>query len=78
MKKAKASEDKAKQEAERCRRMSNQAIKEHATMKEQYTTNINKLKWTENKLQNETDDLGKLVIDRGTVYTNTAEIPFEL
>lgn len=57
MKKAKASEDKAKQEAERCRRMSNQAIKEHATMKEQYTTNINKLKWTENKLQNETDDL---------------------
>ena len=40
MKKAVASDGKARAEAERCRKMSNQAIKEHATMKEQYTMNV--------------------------------------
>ena len=61
MKKAVASDGKARAEAERCRKMSNQAIKEHATMKEQYTMNVTKLKWLENKLQVESEALGKLV-----------------
>ena len=60
MKKAKASEDKARNEAERCRKMSNQAIKEHATMKEHYQSNLNKLKWTENKFQAESESLGSV------------------
>ena len=57
MKKAVASDGKARAEAERCRKMSNQAIKEHATMKEQYTMNVTKLKWLENKLQVESEAL---------------------
>ena len=59
-KKAKQSDEKARAEAERCRKMSNQAIKEHASMKEHYTNNLNKLKWTENKLQAESDALGNI------------------
>ena len=59
-KKAKQSDEKARAEAKRCRKMSNQAIKEHATMKEHYTNNLNKLKWTENKLQAENEALGKI------------------
>ena len=59
-KKAKQSDEKARADAERCRKMSNQAIKEHASMKEHYTNNLNKLKWTENKLQAESDALGNI------------------
>ena len=68
MKKAVASDGKARAEAERCRKMSNQAIKEHATMKEQYTMNVTKLKWLENKLQVESEALGKLVTSEITRF----------
>ena len=70
MKKAVASDGKARAEAERCRKMSNQAIKEHATMKEQYTMNVTKLKWLENKLQVESEALGKLVTFSPLIHLN--------
>ena len=69
-KKAKQSDEKARAEAERCRKMSNQAIKEHATMKEHYTNNLNKLKWTENKLQAESEALGKIKLKHQMVSIN--------
>ena len=59
MAKAKASNDKATAEAERCKKLSTKAIKEHSTMKEQYTNMSNKLQWFENKLKLESDHLGK-------------------
>jgi len=80
-KKAKQSDEKARVEAERCRKMSNQAIKEHATMKEHYTNNLNKLKWTENKLQAENEALAlereknaKLIRDLKEAREETSQI----
>lgn len=80
-KKAKQSDEKARAEAERCRKMSNQAIKEHATMKEHYTNNLNKLKWTENKLQAENEALAlereknaKLIRDLKEAREETTQI----
>ena len=57
-KKEKFLADKMKVEADRFRKTAAIATREHGTMKEQYGSNLNILKWTQAKLKSESDTLG--------------------
>lgn len=80
-KKSKQMEEKSKADAERCRKAASAATKDHATMKEQWTANLNILKWTQSKLKFESETLelekeknGKLIREVKEAKEETAQI----
>ena len=71
MRKSKQNEERMKSEAEKCRKTAEKATKEHGTMKEQYSTNLNILKWNQAKLKSESEALGQYIFIRTNFVIRT-------